>query len=240
MGSVLRRSTSQTVLVSEGTKLFQEEMELFSKTLVELEKNRRTLFEQIDKVISGPLEQFYTQDVPQAKELGKQFRGTNTSFQAAASKFSQLKKGSSHYNAAEIEWREAKRSHRKASLEYAAHLNRILPRKKMDILEKFNDLMLLHRAYFIQGNDIITSIGPRLKRLAEIIHKERKFLDDNDKKVAGVLDELSSAPDATSVPGELDLTSLASDIEASATVAAIPVGKKSFHFATLNSIIFIF
>jgi hypothetical protein len=226
MGHMLRRSTSQSILMSESTKLFQEEMEHFSKTLADLEQTRRVMVDQIDKMIAGPLELFYTQDVPQAKDMAKQFQRTNTSFQAAASKFSQLKKGSSNYNTAEIEWREAKRAHKKASLEYAAYLNRILPRKKMDILEKFNDLMLLQRIYFQQGRDIIASIEPRLKKLAEIIHSEHKFLDENDKKVSSIIEELSAAPDAMAVPEELDLASHPSDAESSAapTTAAIPVG----------------
>jgi len=91
---------------------------------------------------------------------------------------------------AQSELLSAKQEHKKTTIEYVANLNKINNRKRVEMLERFTEFMLLQLTYFHQSYEYLKDIEPKLKQLRVQIQDERKQMDIQDRQTENLVQQL--------------------------------------------------
>jgi len=141
--------------------------------------------QQIEILLTKPMEEFMQTEVRELKELSKKYMKATDQYDAAVSKFSQVKKGDTKKkDEGEVEIAECKKNYRIASLDLVFKLNQIQAKKRLELLERVCAFMYLQRTYFHQGYELFLGLDTYMNNLSSQLQQYRKQFEAEQKRLS--------------------------------------------------------
>ncbi|XP_015990792.1 arf-GAP with coiled-coil, ANK repeat and PH domain-containing protein 2 isoform X6 [Rousettus aegyptiacus] len=151
-------SSNDTVVETSLTK--------FSDSLQEMINFHTILFDQTQRSIKAQLQNFVKEDLRKFKDAKKQFEKVSEEKENALVKNAQVQRNKQH----EVEeatniLTATRKCFRHIALDYVLQINVLQSKRRSEILKSMLSFMYAHLAFFHQGYDLFSELGPYMKDL---------------------------------------------------------------------------
>nr|XP_020820317.1 arf-GAP with coiled-coil, ANK repeat and PH domain-containing protein 2 isoform X1 [Phascolarctos cinereus] len=151
-------SSKDTVVETSLTK--------FSESLQEMINFHTILFDQTQRSIKAQLQTFVKEDLRKFKDAKKQFEKVSEEKENALVKNAQVQRNKQH----EVEeatniLTATRKCFRHIALDYVLQINVLQSKRRSEILKSMLSFMYAHLAFFHQGYDLFSELGPYMKDL---------------------------------------------------------------------------
>ncbi|XP_043846883.1 arf-GAP with coiled-coil, ANK repeat and PH domain-containing protein 2 isoform X2 [Dromiciops gliroides] len=138
----------------------------FSESLQEMINFHTILFDQTQRSIKAQLQTFVKEDLRKFKDAKKQFEKVSEEKENALVKNAQVQRNKQHEveEAANI-LTATRKCFRHIALDYVLQINVLQSKRRSEILKSMLSFMYAHLAFFHQGYDLFSELGPYMKDL---------------------------------------------------------------------------
>ncbi|XP_054984844.1 arf-GAP with coiled-coil, ANK repeat and PH domain-containing protein 2 isoform X4 [Sorex araneus] len=138
----------------------------FSDSLQEMINFHTILFDQTQRSIKAQLQNFVKEDLRKFKDAKKQFEKVSEEKENALVKNAQVQRNKQH----EVEeatniLTATRKCFRHIALDYVLQINVLQSKRRSEILKSMLSFMYAHLAFFHQGYDLFSELGPYMKDL---------------------------------------------------------------------------
>ncbi|XP_031819457.1 arf-GAP with coiled-coil, ANK repeat and PH domain-containing protein 2 isoform X4 [Sarcophilus harrisii] len=138
----------------------------FSESLQEMINFHTILFDQTQRSIKAQLQTFVKEDLRKFKDAKKQFEKVSEEKENALVKNAQVQRNKQH----EVEeatniLTATRKCFRHIALDYVLQINVLQSKRRSEILKSMLSFMYAHLAFFHQGYDLFSELGPYMKDL---------------------------------------------------------------------------
>ncbi|XP_005344868.1 arf-GAP with coiled-coil, ANK repeat and PH domain-containing protein 2 isoform X6 [Microtus ochrogaster] len=166
-------SSSDAVVETSLTK--------FSDSLQEMINFHTILFDQTQRSIKAQLQNFVKEDLRKFKDAKKQFEKVSEEKENALVKNAQVQRNKQH----EVEeatniLTATRKCFRHIALDYVLQINVLQSKRRSEILKSMLSFMYAHLAFFHQGYDLFSELGPYMKDLG--VQLDRLVVDAAKEK----------------------------------------------------------
>ncbi|XP_062987773.1 arf-GAP with coiled-coil, ANK repeat and PH domain-containing protein 2 isoform X2 [Elgaria multicarinata webbii] len=170
---------------SSKDALMEASLSKFSDSLQEMVNYHTILFDQTQRSIKAQLQMFVKEDIRKFKDAKKQFEKVSEEKENALAKNAQAPRNKQH----EVEeatniLTATRKCFRHIALDYVLQINVLQSKRRSEILKSMLSFMYAHLAFFHQGYDLFSELGPymndlgaQLDRLAVDAAKENKEME---------------------------------------------------------------
>ncbi|XP_070800997.1 arf-GAP with coiled-coil, ANK repeat and PH domain-containing protein 2 isoform X4 [Pituophis catenifer annectens] len=157
---------------SSKDDLVEGSLTKFSDSLQEMINYHTILFDQTQRSIKAQLQMFVKEDIRKFKDGKKQFEKVSEEKENALAKNAQAPRNKQH----EVEeatniLTATRKCFRHIALDYVLQINVLQSKKRSEILKSMLSFMCAHLAFFHQGYDLFSELGPYMKELgAQLDH----------------------------------------------------------------------
>nr|XP_025953350.1 arf-GAP with coiled-coil, ANK repeat and PH domain-containing protein 2 [Dromaius novaehollandiae] len=146
--------------------LVETSLTKFSDTLQEMINYHNILFDQTQRSIKAQLQSFVKEDIRKFKDAKKQFEKVSEEKENALVKNAQVQRNKQH----EVEeatniLTATRKCFRHIALDYVLQINVLQSKRRSEILKSMLSFMYAHLAFFHQGYDLFSELGPYMKDL---------------------------------------------------------------------------
>ncbi|KAM6122287.1 arf-GAP with coiled-coil, ANK repeat and PH domain-containing protein 2 [Pterocles gutturalis] len=146
--------------------LVETSLSKFSDTLQEMINYHNILFDQTQRSIKAQLQTFVKEDIRKFKDAKKQFEKVSEEKENALVKNAQVQRNKQH----EVEeatniLTATRKCFRHIALDYVLQINVLQSKRRAEILKSMLSFMYAHLAFFHQGYDLFSELGPYMKDL---------------------------------------------------------------------------
>uniref|UniRef100_A0A452T7A4 Arf-GAP with coiled-coil, ANK repeat and PH domain-containing protein n=1 Tax=Ursus maritimus TaxID=29073 RepID=A0A452T7A4_URSMA len=147
-------------------KLDKTSLTKFSDSLQEMINFHTILFDQTQRSIKAQLQNFVKEDLRKFKDAKKQFEKVSEEKENALVKNAQVQRNKQH----EVEeatniLTATRKCFRHIALDYVLQINVLQSKRRSEILKSMLSFMYAHLAFFHQGYDLFSELGPYMKDL---------------------------------------------------------------------------
>uniref|UniRef100_U3F977 Arf-GAP with coiled-coil, ANK repeat and PH domain-containing protein n=1 Tax=Micrurus fulvius TaxID=8637 RepID=U3F977_MICFL len=176
---------------SSRDDLVEGSLTKFSDSLQEMINYHTILFDQTQRSIKAQLQMFVKEDIRKFKEAKKQFEKVSEEKENALAKNAQAPRNKQHEveEAANI-LTATRKCFRHIALDYVLQINVLQSKRRSEILKSMLSVMCAHLAFFHQGYDLFSELGPYMKELgAQLDHlaldaaKEKKEMEQKHSTI---------------------------------------------------------
>jgi hypothetical protein len=167
----------------------------FARQLQDIERLRSGVLDPIQQLIADPIDSFVNVEIPKVKEASKKYHASCKQYDTTATKLSAQRRNMPRQEEAQAEMDLARMQHKKITMDYAAQINKMTARRRVELSERFTELMTLHVVYFFQAAEQVREFEPKLKILAQNIQCEKKRITEDEQRVERTISELVLVPD---------------------------------------------
>ncbi|XP_060623181.2 arf-GAP with coiled-coil, ANK repeat and PH domain-containing protein 2 isoform X1 [Anolis sagrei] len=176
---------------SKNDALVEGSLTKFSDTLQEMINYHTILLDQTQRSIRAQLQMFVKEDIRKFKEAKKQFEKVSEEKETALAKNAQAPRNKQH----EVEeathiLTATRKCFRHVALDYVLQINVLQSKRRSEILKSMLSFMYAHLAFFHQGYDLFSELGPymkglgaQLERLAIDAAKEKKEMEQKHSTI---------------------------------------------------------
>ncbi|XP_062833625.1 arf-GAP with coiled-coil, ANK repeat and PH domain-containing protein 2 isoform X2 [Anolis carolinensis] len=176
---------------SKNDALVEGSLTKFSDTLQEMINYHTILLDQTQRSIRAQLQMFVKEDIRKFKEAKKQFEKVSEEKETALAKNAQAPRNKQH----EVEeathiLTATRKCFRHVALDYVLQINVLQSKRRSEILKSMLSFMYAHLAFFHQGYDLFSELGPymkglgaQLERLAVDAAKEKKEMEQKHSTI---------------------------------------------------------
>ncbi|XP_033006845.1 arf-GAP with coiled-coil, ANK repeat and PH domain-containing protein 2 isoform X2 [Lacerta agilis] len=170
---------------SSKDALVETSLTKFSDSLQEMINYHTILFDQTQRSIKAQLQTFVKEDIRKFKDAKKQFEKVSEEKENALAKNAQVPRTKQH----EVEeatniLTATRKCFRHIALDYVLQINVLQSKRRSEILKSMLSFMYAHLAFFHQGYDLFSELGPymkdlgaQLERLAVDATREKKEME---------------------------------------------------------------
>ncbi|XP_077785718.1 arf-GAP with coiled-coil, ANK repeat and PH domain-containing protein 2 isoform X3 [Podarcis muralis] len=170
---------------SSKDALVETSLTKFSDSLQEMINYHTILFDQTQRSIKAQLQTFVKEDIRKFKDAKKQFEKVSEEKENALAKNAQVPRTKQH----EVEeatniLTATRKCFRHIALDYVLQINVLQSKRRSEILKSMLSFMYAHLAFFHQGYDLFSELGPymkdlgaQLERLAVDAVREKKEME---------------------------------------------------------------
>ncbi|XP_060098856.1 arf-GAP with coiled-coil, ANK repeat and PH domain-containing protein 2 [Heteronotia binoei] len=170
---------------SSQDALVETSLTKFSDSLQEMVDYHTILFDQTQRSIKTQLQTFVKEDIRKFKDAKKQFEKVSEEKENALAKNAQVPRTKQH----EVEeathiLTATRKCFRHIALDYVLQINVLQSKRRSEILKSMLSFMYAHLAFFHQGYDLFSELGPYMKdlgaqldRLATDAAKEKREME---------------------------------------------------------------
>ncbi|XP_058045156.1 arf-GAP with coiled-coil, ANK repeat and PH domain-containing protein 2 [Ahaetulla prasina] len=157
---------------SSKDELVEGSLTKFSDSLQEMINYHMILFDQTQRSIKAQLQMFVKEDIRKFKDGKKQFEKVSEEKENALAKNAQAPRNKQH----EVEeatniLTATRKCFRHIALDYVLQINVLQSKRRSEILKSMLSFMCAHLAFFHQGYDLFSELGPYMKELgAQLDH----------------------------------------------------------------------
>ncbi|XP_048342035.1 arf-GAP with coiled-coil, ANK repeat and PH domain-containing protein 2 [Sphaerodactylus townsendi] len=171
--------------------LVENSLTKFSDSLHEMVNYHTILFDQTQRSIKMQLQTFVKEDIRKFKEAKKQFEKVSEEKENALAKNAQVPRNKQHEveEAAHI-LTATRKCFRHIALDYVLQINVLQSKRRSEILKSMLSFMYAHLAFFHQGYDLFSELGPYMKdlgaqlnRLAVDAEKEKREMEQKHSTI---------------------------------------------------------
>ncbi|KAM6442435.1 arf-GAP with coiled-coil, ANK repeat and PH domain-containing protein 2 isoform 4-T4 [Liasis olivaceus] len=151
---------------SSRDELVETSLTKFSDSLQEMINYHTILFDQTQRSIKAQLQMFVKEDIRKFKDAKKQFEKVSEEKENALAKNAQAPRNKQH----EVEeatniLTATRKCFRHIALDYVLQINVLQSKRRSEILKSMLSFMCAHLAFFHQGYDLFSELGPYMKDL---------------------------------------------------------------------------
>uniref|UniRef100_A0A6B2FDX3 Arf-GAP with coiled-coil, ANK repeat and PH domain-containing protein n=1 Tax=Bothriechis nubestris TaxID=1766655 RepID=A0A6B2FDX3_9SAUR len=151
---------------SSRDDLVEGSLSKFSDSLQEMINYHTILFDQTQRSIKAQLQMFVKEDIRKFKDAKKQFEKVSEEKENALAKNAQAPRNKQH----EVEeatniLTATRKCFRHIALDYVLQINVLQSKRRSEILKSMLSFMCAHLAFFHQGYDLFSELGPYMKDL---------------------------------------------------------------------------
>nr|XP_056708070.1 arf-GAP with coiled-coil, ANK repeat and PH domain-containing protein 2 [Euleptes europaea] len=151
---------------SSQDALVETSLTKFSDSLHEMVNYHTILFDQTQRSIKMQLQTFVKEDIRKFKDAKKQFEKVSEEKENALAKNAQVPRTKQH----EVEeathiLTATRKCFRHIALDYVLQINVLQSKRRSEILKSMLSFMYAHLAFFHQGYDLFSELGPYMKDL---------------------------------------------------------------------------
>lgn len=151
---------------SSNDAIVETSLTKFSDSLQEMINFHTILFDQTQRSIKAQLQNFVKEDLRKFKDAKKQFEKVSEEKENALVKNAQVQRNKQH----EVEeatniLTATRKCFRHIALDYVLQINVLQSKRRSEILKSMLSLMYAHLAFFHQGYDLFSELGPYMKDL---------------------------------------------------------------------------
>ncbi|XP_036059068.1 arf-GAP with coiled-coil, ANK repeat and PH domain-containing protein 2 isoform X7 [Onychomys torridus] len=151
---------------SSNDAVVETSLTKFSDSLQEMINFHTILFDQTQRSIKAQLQNFVKEDLRKFKDAKKQFEKVSEEKENALVKNAQVQRNKQH----EIEeatniLTATRKCFRHIALDYVLQINVLQSKRRSEILKSMLSFMYAHLAFFHQGYDLFSELGPYMKDL---------------------------------------------------------------------------
>ncbi|XP_015284555.1 PREDICTED: arf-GAP with coiled-coil, ANK repeat and PH domain-containing protein 2 [Gekko japonicus] len=151
---------------SSRDALVETSLTKFSDSLQEMVDCHMILFDQTQRSIKTQLQTFVKEDIRKLKDAKKQFEKVSEEKETALAKNAQVPRNKQH----EVEeathiLTATRKCFRHIALDYVLQINVLQSKRRSEILKSMLSFMYAHLAFFHQGYDLFSELGPYMKDL---------------------------------------------------------------------------
>lgn len=154
------------VQYSSNDAVVETSLTKFSDSLQEMINFHTILFDQTQRSIKAQLQNFVKEDLRKFKDAKKQFEKVSEEKENALVKNAQVQRNKQHEveEAANI-LTATRKCFRHIALDYVLQINVLQSKRRSEILKSMLSFMYAHLAFFHQGYDLFSELGPYMKDL---------------------------------------------------------------------------
>nr|XP_017453556.1 arf-GAP with coiled-coil, ANK repeat and PH domain-containing protein 2 isoform X5 [Rattus norvegicus] len=151
---------------SSNDAVVETSLTKFSDSLQEMINFHTILFDQTQRSIKAQLQNFVKEDLRKFKDAKKQFEKVSEEKENALVKNAQVQRNKQHEveEAANI-LTATRKCFRHIALDYVLQINVLQSKRRSEILKSMLSFMYAHLAFFHQGYDLFSELGPYMKDL---------------------------------------------------------------------------
>uniref|UniRef100_J3SE08 Arf-GAP with coiled-coil, ANK repeat and PH domain-containing protein n=1 Tax=Crotalus adamanteus TaxID=8729 RepID=J3SE08_CROAD len=176
---------------SSRDDLVEGSLSKFSDSLQEMINYHTILFDQTQRSIKAQLQMFVKEDIRKFKDAKKQFEKVSEEKENALAKNAQAPRNKQH----EVEeatniLTATRKCFRHIALDYVLQINVLQSKRRSEILKSMLSFMCAHLAFFHQGYDLFSELGPYMKdlgaqldRLALDAAREKKEMEQKHSTI---------------------------------------------------------
>ncbi|XP_008566362.1 PREDICTED: arf-GAP with coiled-coil, ANK repeat and PH domain-containing protein 2 isoform X2 [Galeopterus variegatus] len=151
---------------SSNDAVIETSLTKFSDSLQEMINFHTILFDQTQRSIKAQLQNFVKEDLRKFKDAKKQFEKVSEEKENALVKNAQVQRNKQH----EVEeatniLTATRKCFRHIALDYVLQINVLQSKRRSEILKSMLSFMYAHLAFFHQGYDLFSELGPYMKDL---------------------------------------------------------------------------
>lgn len=151
---------------SSNDAVVETSLTKFSDSLQEMINFHTILFDQTQRSIKAQLQNFVKEDLRKFKDAKKQFEKVSEEKENALVKNAQVQRNRQH----EVEeatniLTATRKCFRHIALDYVLQINVLQSKRRSEILKSMLSFMYAHLAFFHQGYDLFSELGPYMKDL---------------------------------------------------------------------------
>lgn len=151
---------------SSNDAIVETSLTKFSDSLQEMINFHTILFDQTQRSIKAQLQNFVKEDLRKFKDAKKQFEKVSEEKENALVKNAQVQRNKQH----EVEeatniLTATRKCFRHIALDYVLQINVLQSKRRSEILKSMLSFMYAHLAFFHQGYDLFSELGPYMKDL---------------------------------------------------------------------------
>lgn len=151
---------------SSNDAVVETSLTKFSDSLQEMINFHTILFDQTQRSIKAQLQNFVKEDLRKFKDAKKQFEKVSEEKENALVKNAQVQRNKQH----EVEeatniLTATRKCFRHIALDYVLQINVLQSKRRSEILKSMLSFMYAHLAFFHQGYDLFSELGPYMKDL---------------------------------------------------------------------------
>ncbi|XP_063162269.1 arf-GAP with coiled-coil, ANK repeat and PH domain-containing protein 2 [Candoia aspera] len=151
---------------SSRDELVEASLTKFSDSLQEMINYHTILFDQTQRSVKAQLQMFVKEDIRKFKDAKKQFEKVSEEKENALAKNAQAPRNKQH----EVEeatniLTATRKCFRHIALDYVLQINVLQSERRSEILKSMLSFMCAHLAFFHQGYDLFSELGPYMKDL---------------------------------------------------------------------------
>lgn len=176
---------------SSNDAVVETSLTKFSDSLQEMINFHTILFDQTQRSIKAQLQNFVKEDLRKFKDAKKQFEKVSEEKENALVKNAQVQRNKQHEveEAANI-LTATRKCFRHIALDYVLQINVLQSKRRSEILKSMLSFMYAHLAFFHQGYDLFSELGPYMKdlgaqldRLAVDAAKEKREMEQKHSTI---------------------------------------------------------
>ncbi|XP_047419483.1 arf-GAP with coiled-coil, ANK repeat and PH domain-containing protein 2 isoform X3 [Sciurus carolinensis] len=176
---------------SSNDAVVETSLTKFSDSLQEMINFHTILFDQTQRSIKAQLQNFVKEDLRKFKDAKKQFEKVSEEKENALVKNAQVQRNKQH----EVEeatniLTATRKCFRHIALDYVLQINVLQSKRRSEILKSMLSFMYAHLAFFHQGYDLFSELGPYMKdlgsqldRLAVDAAKEKREMEQKHSTI---------------------------------------------------------
>ncbi|XP_061493660.1 arf-GAP with coiled-coil, ANK repeat and PH domain-containing protein 2 isoform X2 [Rhineura floridana] len=176
---------------SSKDTLVEGSLTKFSNSLQEMINYHTILFDQTQRSIKAQLQMFVKEDIRKFKDAKKQFEKVSEEKENALAKNAQVPRNKQH----EVEeatnlLTATRKCFRHIALDYVLQINVLQSKRRSEILKSMLSFMYAHLAFFHQGYDLFSELGPymndlgaQLDRLAADAAREKREMEQKHSTI---------------------------------------------------------
>ncbi|XP_050015770.1 arf-GAP with coiled-coil, ANK repeat and PH domain-containing protein 2 isoform X3 [Alexandromys fortis] len=166
---------------SSNDAVVETSLTKFSDSLQEMINFHTILFDQTQRSIKAQLQNFVKEDLRKFKDAKKQFEKVSEEKENALVKNAQVQRNKQH----EVEeatniLTATRKCFRHIALDYVLQINVLQSKRRSEILKSMLSFMYAHLAFFHQGYDLFSELGPYMKDLG--VQLDRLVVDAAKEK----------------------------------------------------------
>lgn len=151
---------------SSNDAVVETSLTKFSDSLQEMINFHTILFDQTQRSIKAQLQNFVKEDLRKFKDAKKQFEKVSEEKENALVKNAQVQRNKQHeFEEAANILTATRKCFRHIALDYVLQINVLQSKRRSEILKSMLSFMYAHLAFFHQGYDLFSELGPYMKDL---------------------------------------------------------------------------
>ncbi|EGC36073.1 hypothetical protein DICPUDRAFT_97693 [Dictyostelium purpureum] len=164
-------------------ELLEKSMIKFSNSLKEICNFRELLHEEMNHLISEPLQNFAETDLKHVKEQYKRYDKYSQQHEISASKLGQIKKKNSvKIEELSQEANESLKLRVQYGLDLVESMNQVQARRRFEFLEYFSVYLQAQSTFFHQGYELFRDLEPHIRVFSNYLQATRKNFEEQKRK----------------------------------------------------------